>query len=213
MARDKDIEDAKKGYIKLIVLIAVLGITLIFRNNILSRTIVNGESMYPTLKDSEIMFVRKYNLDNIKRGDIVTARQGGKLVVKRVIGLPNEEVIIDATKVYIDGNVLDEAYINDMAPDEVEDNSFYKWKLNQDEYIVLGDNRMHSVDSREHGTVNTSEIQGVMTYRLLGGRIKDTTYYFILDLILSIIGVIAIKVDRMRLLCYGVGTTIIIILI
>ena len=103
--------------------------------------------MQPSLWDGQIVAFTKYK--SIKRGDIILFKHEGKNVVKRVIGLPNEKVVIS-----------DQCYINDQ-PIERPMHVFpleYDWELQDDEYIVLGDNLGDSLDSRKLGKIKTSQI-------------------------------------------------------
>lgn len=122
-------------------------------------SIVNGSSMEKTLSDkTKILFV-KANLIPIKRGDIVSVDAydsvlGNFHYIKRVIGLPNEEISIKGSKVYINGNLLEEPYA--YYSKESSDN--FVFQLNDDEYFIMGDNRCDSEDSRYIGAIKEERI-------------------------------------------------------
>ncbi|HXZ33444.1 MAG TPA: signal peptidase I [Terriglobales bacterium] len=123
---------------------------------------VEGTSMMPSLEDKERIFVNKlvYRLEPIQRGDIVVfryPRDPSKSFIKRVIGLAGDHIQIDAGRVYVNGNRLDEDYV----PQVYEDiRSYPEIVVPPDCYFVLGDHRSLSNDSRDFGPVNQSYIYG-----------------------------------------------------
>jgi signal peptidase I len=123
---------------------------------------VEGTSMMPSLEDQERIFVNKfvYRLEPIQRGDIVVfryPRDPSKSFIKRVIGLAGDRIQIDAGRVYVNGNLLDEDYV----PQVYEDlRSYPEMVVPADCYFVLGDHRSLSNDSRDFGPVNQSFIYG-----------------------------------------------------
>ena len=126
------------------------------------RTVVNGESMEPTLQDGDNLILDKisYRFHDPERFDIVVfpgPEENGvdPWYIKRVIGLPGETVQIKSGSVYVNGTLYEEktdvASIEDagMAEDEI--------KLGDGEYFVLGDNRNSSEDSRYANIGNVKE--------------------------------------------------------
>jgi signal peptidase I len=106
-------------------------------------------SMTPTIKVNDSFYVNKlsFKLSPIKRKDIIVFRfpdNPSERYIKRVIGLGEEEVLIKNSRVYINGNPLDEPYINEPMS-EIE---YGPYKVPKDHYFVLGDNRNDSLDSR-----------------------------------------------------------------
>ena len=118
--------------------------------------IVDGISMEPTFIDGEVVVLDKtfFRGKKIpKRGQPVVVQYPGdpenKRYVKRVIGLPYENVTISSGKVYINEELLDERYLPiyfETEPDGV-------WDLGDEEYYLMGDNRANSNDSRYFGQV------------------------------------------------------------
>lgn len=120
---------------------------------IIQSFVVEGVSMYPSLHDGERLFVNKfiYRFQEPKRGDIVVFAPRGepkKKYIKRVIGLPGEEIIIDRDGVYINGHLVEENYINTKAED-----GFGRYVVPEGHLFVMGDNRNRSTDSRNFNQV------------------------------------------------------------
>lgn len=128
---------------------------------------VKGSSMYPTFYDGEYILTDKisYRFNPPHRGDVVIfkAPKNHELdYIKRVIGLPGEIVMVKNGKVYLNNQLLPESY---LSSDVVTDAGTFlhegvNFTIPSGEYIVMGDNRPHSSDSREWGTVKTEEFIG-----------------------------------------------------
>lgn len=141
----------KENIVFLIILTAII-ITRIF---FFSPIRVNGTSMYPTLQDKEFMILNKISLkQGINRFDIVVVQENNKYIIKRVIGLPGESVMYSDNKLYINGKVIEDNYSKTTT------NDFDNVILGENEYFVLGDNRIVSKDSRVIGPVNIKNIKG-----------------------------------------------------
>ena len=143
----------------------VLVFTFIFR-----IAIVDGESMVPTLEDKDKLVVSHLFYEP-EDGDvvIVNSKGLGKVIVKRVIATENQTVDVDYSegKVYVDGQLLDEPYINEPT---ITDFGFHDYpvSLPAGHVFVMGDNRNHSTDSRAEsvGFVDKSDIMGKAVFRI-----------------------------------------------
>ena len=128
---------------------------------------VEGTSMEPRLFDQERIFVNKfvYRIADIHREDIVVfwyPKDPTKSFIKRVIGLPGEEVLIRDGIVYINGEPLDEPYVPKQFFDP---SSFGPVIVPANSYFVLGDHRNSSNDSRSWGFVPYQSIFGKAVLR------------------------------------------------
>jgi signal peptidase I len=163
----------------LIVLVILLSMVHFF---IASISIVDGVSMEPSLHSGEMMVVNRwqYLFGEPKRGDIVTLKFPGdpehKKYVKRLIGLPGNEVKIENGTVYINRIKLNEKY---LASDTYTTPDLTR-VLGNDEYFVLGDNRDNSNDSRIWGPANKRYLIGSGLFILWPvknfGEIKNPVY-------------------------------------
>ena len=116
------------------------------------RTVVDGQSMEPTLQDGNNLIVDKlsYRFRDTKRYELIVfpyKYEENTFYIKRIIGLPGETVQVKNGEVYIDGEILGEDY----GAEAMEDAGIASEpiELGTDEYFVLGDNRNHSSDSRD----------------------------------------------------------------
>ncbi len=123
-------------------------------------TRVYGQSMEPNFHTDERLVVEKfsYRLHAPQRGDVVVIEDpsgGPELLIKRVIGLPGEHVTVAEGRVFVDGQMLDEPYLD--QPTRGQGSS---WVVPPLAVFVMGDNRGASRDSRVFGPVQLNEIVG-----------------------------------------------------
>lgn len=138
----------------LIPYIIIIVVVVFIRTFIVTPVKVDGTSMYPTLDGDEIMLLNK--LGHIDRFDIVVIHLNDEEsnLIKRVIGLPGETVEIRDNKIYVNDELLEDSYGYGTTY------NIDPVTLSEDEYFVLGDNRIISLDSRVFGKVNRTEIKG-----------------------------------------------------
>ena len=134
----------------------ILVIVILIKVYIASPILVHGTSMNDTLHDKDLMILNKIGmrLNGIKRFDIVVIQTKETKLIKRVIGLPGEEIEYKDNKLYINGEEIKDPYDNGQTP-----NIEYT-KLYDNEYFVLGDNRGNSLDSSELGPFKKHQIIG-----------------------------------------------------
>jgi signal peptidase I len=118
--------------------------------------------MAPLLSDQERIFINKfvYRFEPIQRRDVVVfwyPLDRSKSFIKRVIGLPGENIEIRDGIVYVNGHAIEESYV----PPQYEDKSdFGPIRVPKDSYFVMGDHRISSNDSRVFGAVPLEYIYG-----------------------------------------------------
>lgn len=159
----------KSLLIDVIIAIALAGAVLYF----VRPTIVKQTSMQDTLQPNDyiIMYKRAYANETPERGDIVIFKSNmtdesgnSKLLIKRVIGLPGDEITIKDGKVYLNGEIYEEDYTKDGTTTGFMN----EYVVPEDRYFVLGDNRAVSIDSRydEIGCIHAEDIAGKAVFRL-----------------------------------------------
>jgi signal peptidase I len=143
-------------------LVVALGLAMIIIVFFYQPVKVEGTSMAPLLSDQERIFINKfvYHFEPIGRGDVVVfwyPLDRTKSFIKRVVGLPGDEVEIRRGRVYINGKTLEEPYV----PSQYIDTAAYgPVQIPRDEYFVMGDHRISSNDSRIFGPVPSAFIYG-----------------------------------------------------
>lgn len=160
------IKEFFKDALKYLVIIFIILFIITF---VFGVTSVVGSSMSPTLKDGEVLILNKfkYRFSDIKREDIISLKYADtKYLIKRVIGLPGEKVEIINNKLYINGI----EYVEEYLSKELNYQDFKLSDLNytvipDDMYLVLGDNRENSLDSRKIGLIKKEDIEGKIAFR------------------------------------------------
>ena len=140
---------------------------LVFIFQIVFREIrVDGSSMENTLHDNEPGLTINSYFAKFKRGDIVVAYTNDfesskkEYVIKRIIGLPHDNIRIKNNILYINGQEQKENYLK-----ETMDTWDLEITLKDDEYFLMGDNRNHSADSRIYGAINKEEIKSKLLFK------------------------------------------------
>lgn len=159
--------------------VVILVIVVIIRTFIVTPVTVVGSSMYPTLKDGEILLLSKisYKLNDVERFDVVVIKEED-WIIKRVIGLPGDDVTYKENKLYINEELVEDKCADGLTNDfDLEDIWAAGKSEGKDEfiepfdtipenyYLVLGDNRGISKDSRSVGLIPIEEIKGKAVVR------------------------------------------------
>ena len=161
---------------ELIPYIIIVIVVIVFRTFIATPIRVDGPSMEDTLKNGDILLLNKLN-KSIKRFDIVVIYKSDIRLIKRVIGLPGENIEYKDNELYINGKVVEDVALirtGDFTLKEL----YGVDRIPEDYYFVLGDNRTVSKDSRYYdiGLIKRSEIAGTTSFRFFPfnkiGKIK-----------------------------------------
>lgn len=132
---------------------------------VLSPRAIDGISMFPYLRNNDFILVYKleYLTKDPQRGDVVVFKHSETQdYIKRVIGLPGETVTIQNGKVYVNGKELYEAYLDETVRTQPESTirEGVPYKVPEGQFVLIGDNRPFSTDSREFGAVPKEYIEG-----------------------------------------------------
>lgn len=149
------------------IIVAILAIILFIY--IVSFQQVIGPSMEPNYNEGEIYLLNKikYKITNPKRFDVVVVNtKSSKYMIKRVIGLPGEELEYKDDTLYINGEKVEETFLRASATEDFKMENLGIVKIPENHYFVLGDNRANSTDSRVFGVVSEQEIIGKVEFRL-----------------------------------------------
>jgi signal peptidase I len=143
-----------------------LVIVLLLHFFVFNLSTVKGSSMEPTLHEKEWLFVNKavYLLGSPKRGDVIIVDdpehelKKTEFLVKRIIGVPGDQIEIRSKRLFLNGEQLVEPY----TELEIEDEDYGPLTVEPDCYFVMGDNRHAgaSRDSRAFGTITEKSIKG-----------------------------------------------------
>ncbi len=163
----------------IVVIAGALALALVMKFFLVQVFWIPSGSMEHTLEIGDRVIVNKlsYKLHDINRGDIVVFErpedqdQEIKDLIKRVVGLPGEEVVFDGGQVYIDGQLLEEPYLgegtrstghtygNGCTPEQ-------PCKVPEGEIFVMGDNRSNSRDSTYFGPIDEDDVVGRAFFRI-----------------------------------------------
>ena len=135
--------------------IIILIVVILVKSFVVSTVRVNGNSMYKTLHNKDLMILNKikYNFKNVERFDIVVVKYEDHYIIKRVVGLPGEVIEYKDNVLYINDRKVQDKY-NSIEQDD------FSLELGNDEYFVMGDNRGDSLDSRIIGPIKKDDIMG-----------------------------------------------------
>ncbi len=157
-------------------LIAVITVVAV-RHFLVQPFVVSGRSMEPNFSSGDYLLIDEisYRYRTPQRGEVVVFRSptdNKSFFIKRIIGLPNERVVVKDNKITIynqehpDGFTLNESYLNSIYDNQINQYSNLDMVLGDNQYFVLGDNRNESFDSRAWGPLQKSAIIGLVRLRL-----------------------------------------------
>jgi signal peptidase I len=155
----KETPEWKRFLLDLLETVGLALVLFFIINAVSARVRVDGSSMLPTLRDGEFVLVNKlaYRTGTPTRGDIIVFRSTTEAdldLIKRIIGVPGDDIQIRDGHVEVNGQVLAEPYIN-AAP-----NYSGNWRVPDGHLFVLGDNRNDSSDSHMWGFLPEQNVIG-----------------------------------------------------
>lgn len=141
---------------------------LVFRIRYQSALVI-GASMEPTYSTGDVLLVdtSAYREGEPVRGDIVVVRYRGEYIVKRVVGVPGEELEMQSGVLRVNGAVLPETYPVLRGPLNIGQGSLFEGR-----YAVVGDNRSLSADEFVYAVVGREQFVGRVTFALRLGRLS-----------------------------------------
>ncbi len=157
---------ASRGVLSLVVLAAV-AVALLVRLLVVSPLEVASASMEPALAAGDELLVTRWAPDprELARGDLVVFVDPAehRLALKRVVGLPGEEVVVLDGVLQVDGRPVAEPWVR---PEDVDGYYSRSFTVPEDGVFVMGDNRGNSIDSRDYGAIGAAELRGTVLARL-----------------------------------------------
>lgn len=147
------------------VLVVVAAVAVLVATLFLPILQISGDSMSPTLAHNEIVVLVKTK--EFQRGDLIGFYYQGKILLKRVIGLPGDEIAIDAEgTVYVNEELLEEPYVTEKGLGDCD--LEFPYKVPGTGYFVMGDRRSNSVDSRNSviGAISRDDVIGKVFIRV-----------------------------------------------
>lgn len=147
------------------VLLVVAAIAVLLSTLLFPVVQVSGDSMEPTFTNGDILVLIKTK--KIDHGDLCCASWQNKTLLKRVIGMPGESISIEQNgDVYVEGQLLDEPYVaeKNVGKCELE----FPYKIPDNKYFFLGDQRENSSDSRNSavGCISEDQIIGKVLFKI-----------------------------------------------
>lgn len=159
----KEFPIKKKFFVFLVIILIVIAFIKIYINSryIISQAV--GNSMYPTIKNGDLILLEKYNNQELERYQMISFEVENKNVFKRIIGLPGDTVTFKDGIIFINGECILEEEAKYLSSSPKEDGYNEVFIVPEDCYFVLGDNRFVSRDSRAYANpyISKDSILGI----------------------------------------------------
>jgi signal peptidase I len=158
---------------RIVLVVAFLAAIVLTRTLVLQPQTVVSTSMQPTISKGDVVLANRLGpvLGGVGQGDLVTFETPttGELMVKRVVAMPGQTVAIEDAELVIDGEKVDEPYVDRTRLDAIY---YGPVTVPEGHVLVLGDNRLESIDSRDYGPIPLDTIQAnvVVTLPLHSGQ-------------------------------------------
>lgn len=150
------------------ILIVVAAVAVLLSTLLFPVIQVSGDSMAPTLNDGDILLLLKSR--NYSSGELCCISWQNKLLIKRIIALPGDNIEIDENgNVYVNGNLLDEPYLmqKSLGNCDIE----FPYQVPDGKFFVMGDKRDSSIDSRNSavGCIDDDQMIGRVLFKVWKG--------------------------------------------
>lgn len=163
----REVKEFIKDSLKYIILIVVVLVIIVY---VVSIQQVLGPSMQPNLKANDVVLIDKlkYRFTDVKRFEVVVLEyKDSKYLIKRVIGLPGDTIEYKSNILYINGNAINEDFLkSDVITNDFSLKDIGYTTIPDNMYLVLGDNRTNSMDGRDFGLIDKSQIKGKVFIRI-----------------------------------------------
>lgn len=162
----RDIKEFCKDFATYFVIVICL---ILFIKYVASFQQVVGPSMEPNYKSGDLMFLNKisYRFSTPKLFDVVViANDDTKYMIKRIIGLPGDNIEYKDNQLYINGKIQKENFEKNGNTENFSLQDFNYEEIPNGYYFVLGDNRENSLDSRKYGLISKKDIIGKVQFRI-----------------------------------------------
>ena len=151
---------------------------LLIRTFLVTPVYVSGTSMSPTLNNGEILILNKLDKEYERFDVVVIDYKSDKInerLIKRVIGLPGDKIKYKDGKLYVNNKQVEDKFSS--FTDDFNMSLFEVNEIPDGKYLVLGDNRTESLDSRRLGLISEKDIKGTVDLRIFPlskiGRTKE----------------------------------------
>ena len=159
--------------------LVLLVVMVVILRNVMGTVLVKGSSMEPNFNHGDFVFINKLStsIGAPDYGDVVICKldEGScyENIIKRVIGLPGDEIDIveneddeDVYDLYVNGEYIEEDFLGE--PMMTDGNIEYPFEVPENSYFVMGDNRNESLDSRREsvGAIHKDDLMGKVVLRL-----------------------------------------------
>lgn len=161
-----EIKEFIKDSIKYILTFVFVLFVIVY---IVSVQQIVGPSMEPTLNSGDIVLLNKFGhrFFKLKRNQVIALNyEDTKYMVKRIIGLPGEKIEYKDNTLYINDKPYSEPFLKDVITEDFSLKELGYEVIPKDKYLVLGDNRENSMDSRNFGLISKKDIIGKTTFRI-----------------------------------------------
>ncbi|NLY08631.1 MAG: signal peptidase I [Tissierellia bacterium] len=166
---EQSIKSRKKLASWLYPVIFAVVLAVIIKLFVIDIKTIEGSSMAPNYESgNHVIVIRSWLNSNYKRGQVIvfqTDINEESFYVKRIIGVPGDELKIFMGQVFVNGEMISENYLHGKPDTLSEGNN--RWKLGKGEYFVMGDNRLPggSLDSRDFGPIKWEQVFGTVWER------------------------------------------------